>query len=518
MEDLFLFNEIKLIIGSIIGLIIYICFLKSKKVTKTNARASLYIFIAYVVSLCFLYYLRNSFNTIHLFTTVCILFFISCLSILKVFKIYNEKIGTLFMFLTIFLISFSYIYYTPYYLRQHDLRNFEIGPNGGHLGYMAEIFYTNKLPEGNPIDKWCFFNPPLHYIISSFVLKLSTIFTAEDFINFEVLQIMSYIYFIIFIIYTYKILKKINIKKLLLPATLFIGLAPALIIMSGSINNDMLAITLSTIAIYYTIVWYESDKLKDLIKIALTISLAIMTKVSSALIAIAIATVFLTKVIKNKKDFIKYVKHFSIFALIALPIGLWFPVKNYVLYDIPFTYVQSVDESNDANISYHSTFERYFTFNKTHLDSVNIDMSKENAEYNIYLSTIKSFIVDENIDYSDKPILHFAFDFMLYLLVFITLLYLVNIIYLIVTIKKDNNNWLFFFLVLGILQIISYINFCFGFPFTFTMNFRYIIPTLLTFVVILSIASEKNEYLHAINKLMIVVYSIISIIIFTNVL
>ena len=515
MEDLFLFNEIKLIIGSIIGLIIYICFLKSKKVTKTNARASLYIFIAYVVSLCFL---RNFFNTIHLFTTVCILFFISCLSILKVFKIYNEKIGTLFMFLTIFLISFSYIYYTPFYTRQHDLRNFEIGPSGGHLGYMAEIFYTNKLPEGNPINKWCFFNPPLHYIISSLVLKLSTIFTAEDFINFEVLQIMSYIYFIIFIIYTYKILKKINIKKLLLPATLFIGLAPALIIMSGSINNDMLAITLSTIAIYYTIVWYESDKLKDLIKIALTISLAIMTKVSSALIAIAIATVFLTKVIKNKKDFIKYVKHFSIFALIALPIGLWFPVKNYVLYDIPFTYVQSVDESNDANISYHSTFERYFTFNKNHLNSVNIDMSKENAEYNIYLSTIKSFIVDENIDYSNKPILHFAFDFMLYLLVFITLLYLVNIIYLIVTIKKDNNNWLFFFLVLGILQIISYINFCFGFPFTFTMNFRYIIPTLLTFVAILSIASEKNEYLHAINKLMIIVYSIISIIIFTNVL
>ena len=53
MEDLFLFNEIKLIIGSILGLIIYICFLKSKKVTKTNARATLYIFTSYVVSFVF---------------------------------------------------------------------------------------------------------------------------------------------------------------------------------------------------------------------------------------------------------------------------------------------------------------------------------------------------------------------------------------------------------------------------------------------------------------------------------
>ena len=61
---------------------------------------------------------------------------------------YNNNIGIFFIFITIFLISFSYIYYTPFYLRQHDLRNFEVGPNGGHLGYIAEIFYTNKLPEG----------------------------------------------------------------------------------------------------------------------------------------------------------------------------------------------------------------------------------------------------------------------------------------------------------------------------------------------------------------------------------
>ena len=175
-------------------------------------------------------------------------------------------------------------------------------------------------------------------------------------------------------------LTELNIKKSIIPTILFISLSPAMVIMSGSINNDILSITLATIAIYYTLIWYKKDDLKTLLKIALTIGLSIMTKISTALIAVAKAVVFLKKVIENKKDFFKYVKHFSIFALIALPIGLWFPIKNLVLYDIPFTYVQSVDEDNDANISKYSTFERFFKINDNQLDSINIDMSKENAD------------------------------------------------------------------------------------------------------------------------------------------
>ena len=518
MENLLFINELKLILFCSIGLIIFLLILKAKNTNKTKAKAALYIFISYIIYICFLYYLRNKFNTIHLFTTVFILFCISCLSILKLFKICTDKTIKTLTFLIILSVPLSYICYSPFYIRQHDLRAFETNKFGGHFGYIAEIFYNNKLPDVNPKDMWCFYNPPLLYIISAIVLKITTTISTSAEINFETLQIMSYIYYLIFIIYTYKIFEKINIKDLLLPSISFIALSPALIIMSGSLNNDMLSLALSVMAIYYTIIWYESDSLKDLIKIALSISLAMMTKINSALIAIPIAFVFLNKVIKNKKDFIKYVKHFSIFALIALPIGLWFPIKNYIKYDIPFTYVQSVDESNDANISKYSTLDRFFKFDSSHINSPNIDMSKENAEYNLYLSTIKSFIVDEYMEFNEKPILHIALKFMLYLSIFITILYFINIIYILLTIKKNNNNWLYFFLLLGIIQIISYISFCFNFPFTFTMNFRYIVPTLLTFGVILSIAAEKNSYFKSINKLFMIVFSITSIIIFTNVL
>lgn len=287
--------------------------------------------------------------------------------------------------------------------------------------------------------------------------------------------------------------------------------------MSGSINNDMLSISLSIMAIYYTIIWYKDDSLKTLIKIALSISLAIMTKISSALIAVAIAFVFLIKIIKNKKEISKYIWHFTLFAIIALPIGLWFPIKNLVLYDVPITYVQSVDTSSGAYISKYSIFDRFFKINENHLDSVNIDMGPETPEYNIFVTTLKSFILDEHIDYENNKLLSLTIPAIFILSIIISIFYLINIVYTLIN-RKKFSNWIYFFLLIGILQIGSYISFCFNYPFTFTMNFRYIIPTLITYAVITSLASDENKKLYYLNTITCLVFSCLSIIMFTNIL
>jgi len=284
------------------------------------------------------------------------------------------------------------------------------------------------------------------------------------------------------------------------------------------LNNDILSIMLATMAIFYTIKWYKSDKLKDLLKIAITISLSIMTKISTALVAVAIAFVFLFKVINNKEQLKKYIKHFTLFAIIALPIGLWFPIKNLVLYDIPITYVQSVDEDNDANISEHNILERFFTFSQEQVHTVNVLMSKENADYNLFISTLKSFIVDEQIEYSSNSILKIVVPAIFYCSIIISFFYIINLIYILKNYKKINNNWILFFLFLFILQIVSYLKFCFDYPFTFTMNFRYIVPTLVSYAVITGIASDDNKKLFYINSSLLSIFSILSILMFTNML
>ncbi len=286
--------------------------------------------------------------------------------------------------------------------------------------------------------------------------------------------------------------------------------------MSGSINNDMLSISLSTMAIYYTIIWYKDDSLKTLLKIALSISLAIMTKINSALIAIAIAFVFLTKVIKNKDELSKYIWHFTIFAIIALPIGLWFPIKNLVLYDVPITYVQSVDESSGANISKYTVFDRLFKINGNHLDSININMGPETPEYNVFITTLKSFIVDEHIDYENNKILNIIVPGLFCLSILLSIFYLIHIFYVLIN-RKKISNWIYFFLLIGIMQIGSYISFCFNYPFTFTMNFRYIIPSLITYAVITSLAADDNKKLYYLNTITNIVFSCLSIMMFTNI-
>ena len=514
MNEIVIFSEIKVLIFAIVATLIFTGILNLRKFSKDHAKAFFRIYITFIVSLGLLYYLKNLFNPSHLFIGIWLIFNLVCILILKKQNLYNRKYGILFTLLSIFVVYIGYISYTPFWARQHDSRSFVDYQYGGHFGYIGYIFFNNHLPTGSPKDYWCFFNPPLFYIISTIFMKIQTFFnfTIEE--GLENLQILSSLYTIIFDIYIYRIFKELNIKKSNILLLLFVGLSPAIVIMSGSLNNDILSIMLSTIAIFYTIKWYKTDSLIDLIKIAFSISFAIMTKISSALIAIAIAVVFIVKVIQNRKDILKYIKYFSLFALISLPIGLWFPIKNLILYNIPITYVQSVDDDNDANISKYSAFERFFSVSDEQLNTVNIDMSKENAEYNILITTLKSFIVDEQIDYKNNKILSISIPSIFCCSFIILTLYIINLLYIFKNYKNIDNNWILFFLLLFILEIISYIKFCFDYPFTFTMNFRYIIPTLISYSVITGVVCENNNKLYFINRLFISIFSILSIITF----
>ena len=288
-----------------------------------------------------------------------------------------------------------------------------------------------------------------------------------------------------------------------------------MIILSGSLGNGSLSVALSTMAIFYTIKWFKNDKLIDLIKIAFTISLAIMTKIDSALIAILIAIVFLIKIIKNRKEIKKYILYFGIFAIISLPIGLWYPIKNLVLYNIPLTYVQSVDKENDANISKFSGIDRLLKIDLLNeYKNINIEMTGKNQDYNILITTLKSVIIDENIDYSQNKTLGIAIHSLFICSIIVSIIFVINLIYIIINYKKINNHWILFFLGLLVIEVFAYIKFCFNYPFVFTMNFRYIIPTLISYSVLTGIASENNKILFNVNRITLSIFSIFSIIMF----
>ena len=133
-----------------------------------------------------------------------------------------------------------------------------------------------------------------------------------------------------------------------------------------------------------------------------------MAKVSAALMAIVIAVLFILRVFPNRNCWKKYLLHFGIFAIIALPIGLWFPIKNWILYQIPPTYVQSIDPDTPINLSSFSIDERFFTISSREtVSNVNVIMDGEHRDYNLFFTTLKSFVLDEHIDYSENSLLRF---------------------------------------------------------------------------------------------------------------
>ncbi len=108
----------------IIATAILTILLWSKKLDYRKSKAAFFIFSNLIVSVFLYYCLQSKFSINHLFPVITICFGFVNLIILILLKLYQPIHGILFLFLTVFSVSFSYISYTPYYIRQHDSRQF----------------------------------------------------------------------------------------------------------------------------------------------------------------------------------------------------------------------------------------------------------------------------------------------------------------------------------------------------------------------------------------------------------
>ena len=208
--------DFKIIIAfCIIATLLFIFILKNKKLNKNFSRFLLITYLNFMVFLGISFNLKTYPDVNYCFMALWIFFIILTFIISKVLKVYNYNIGVLLSFFLISIVQIGYISYTPYYVRQHDARDFINYKNGGHFGYIGYIFYNNKLPTVSPIKYWCFYNPPLFYIISAIIVKIQNNFGIVIENCLENLQITTLIYISIFNIYAYRILKEMNVKKVL---------------------------------------------------------------------------------------------------------------------------------------------------------------------------------------------------------------------------------------------------------------------------------------------------------------
>lgn len=290
------------------------------------------------------------------------------------------------------LLRLFYIWYTPVWRRQHDVIDF--GAGEGQAAFIEFFHDGNLLLNFDPREKWGFFQPPLHHMAAALWIRLQELVGISYQAACEHVQILTFIYSLVTLFFAYLIFRYFRLEgRALLVSFAITALHPGFILMAGSINNDMLSIMLTVMALYIALKWNDDPSWKYTILLALLIGFGMMTKLSVAFITPAVALIFIVKLIKGGIDrFAPYMVKYVVFCFICGPLALWSPVRNYILFGVPLSYTPDVGEPVKA-----SAVARIFDIRCSIPFLSRITNNDPYDEFNIFLGMMKtSLFGDEN--------------------------------------------------------------------------------------------------------------------------
>lgn len=363
----------------------------------------------------------------------------------------------------------------------------------GHLGYIYYLNINHHFSDFDPREVYQFFHPPLHHIIEAVWMEIIELFTTDQKIIVEWLQLPTCIYSIIILLTVRAIIKELRASELAGTIIMLImAFNPTLIFMAGSLNNDGLSFMFQFLSIYLIIKWVNQintndykQSIKTIIFLALSIALGMLTKLSTAMIAVPIAVVFLYTFFKSwittKKFPVNIMVSYIVFGIICVPLGLSWVVRCYIRFNMPLNYVNKLPVDSWQYVGDHSLIERFFLPNPIVLLS-NLAHGSIGMGENMWIQMFRTAALGE-CDLSDFPMLA-----KLLLLVMILVNFIVALLAFIYFVKtlvfgdcslKINGVNRAFLVGTYVLLFTFFVNFCYNYPHECTMNFRYIVPTVL---------------------------------------
>ncbi len=452
----------------------------------------------------------------------------------------TAKRGVILLLAAGFLLRLCYVLYTTVGTRQHDVWSFSGGDfslftNQRHAQYIEYIATYLKLPSVDPTNVGLsqLYHPPFHHLLAGLWLKLNTLLGIDYPAACENIQLLTLFYSCAIMVISYRTLRLLGCKKLSLfvPLTLVV-FHPTFILMSGSVNNDLLSVTLALYALYATLRWAKSPTLKHILPIALGVGLSMMTKLSGGMVAPAIGLVFLWKwweAIKQqdgsgKKLFFQFVA----FGVVCVPLALWWQVKNLIVFGVPLTYVPALSQNSGQFVGDYTPFQRLWEIPKESLQEIfvvwkNQGIQADYNEYNLLLALLKSSVFGEYtlFDSASQTGIHTLG------ILFSKLLFYVNCGLVACSLwaggalllqKRHHRSPVIWMLALvWVVLLLSYVHFCFGYPQTCTQNFRYAVPTLMAGCGFLGVwlKDTKNKILPTVVTALTLVFALSSAVCYT---
>ncbi len=173
------------------------------------------------------------------------------------------------------LLHILYLSYTPYTVRTYDVTEY-----GGHFDYIKYVATNWRLPAPN--SGWETHHPPLYYISAAIIYKIANILSIDSLIA---LQLLSLVYFTVFLIVGILILRMLCQKKwVLFMCTALLVSWPSGVIHAIRINNDIPYYMLSTIGVYFLLRWLAGKESKHFYLATLFVALTITTKLDGLIL------------------------------------------------------------------------------------------------------------------------------------------------------------------------------------------------------------------------------------------
>ena len=394
-----------------------------------------------------------------------------------------------------FMVKLIYVLGTSVYDRQHDIGWF--GGEGeiaeGHMGYISYLFHYHKLYDGDYRQYFQYCHPPLHHAISAIWLKLvNGVFGVDMDRAIESVQILPLFYSMTIIITAYKLFRHFRLEGCALYVPLLItAFHPCFTYLAGLMNNDPLAWAFTMGAVFCTLKWYREPSMKNILMIALCIGLGMMTKLSTGLAAPSVAMVFLTVFIRErKKSWKKLIGQFAAFGAVCVPLAMWFPIRGRLRWGIPLTYVQELPEMDQtikgvtfweritdfAPYQFRRVFENWLWYDET-------GAAQSYNEHNPIIAILKNSVFAEFVTEGNFTRYRFMENVCKVLFWLAAAVAAVAFIAMIISLFRktaaDAVQKFFLFSFHAILLANLY-NLSRNYPMVCSMNFRYLMPTVIT--------------------------------------
>lgn len=190
---------------------------------------------------------------------------------------------------------------------------------------------------------------------------------------------------------------------------------PALVLLSGSVNNDCMSLMFTVMCVYYTILWSRFPTAHNILKLAVSIALGMLTKQSVAQMAFPIAAVMLWMLVRsldNGRDcracsvestrnaaipvvpVKKLLGQYVLFGVVSIPLGMSFYIRNRIQFHMPLVWIYTLPEDSWQYTGNVPVLNRFlFPVPSEMLD--NLRQFKLGCGYNVWMQIIRTSVLGE---------------------------------------------------------------------------------------------------------------------------